>query len=146
MSEKKNLEIVRQLYNEVFTGSDTSVLDSLVAPSVKLHDPSAKNFKQGIEGFKLREEMYAHAFPSKKATIDEIFTGKDTVSVKWTVTGTHDRDLPGIPATGKKITVTGTSIFRLKNGKITEIWANWDELGMLSQLGLNQVSAYAGQR
>jgi len=146
MSAKKNLEVVRRLFDEVYTGGDASVIDILIAPSVKLYDPSAKNFKQGLEGFKLREEMYTHAFPSKKAKIDEIFTGDDTVSVSWTVTGTHDRDLPGIPATGKNITITGTSIFRLKNGKVTEIYQNWDELGMLSQIGLNKASAYAGQR
>jgi len=146
MSAKTNMEIVRRLFEEVYTGGDSSLIESLVASNVKLHDPAAKNFKQGIEGFKLREEMYTNAFPSKKATIDQIFAAEDTVSVRWTVTGTHDRDLPGIPATGKNVTVTGTSIFRLKDDKVTEIWQNWDELGMLSQIGIGQASAYAGQR
>jgi len=146
MSEKKNLAAVRRLFDEVLSGGDLSVLDSLIASNLKLYDPSAKNFAGGLEGFKKREEMYDYAFPSKTVEIDEIFSSGDTVSVRWTVTGTHDRDLTGIPATGNDITVTGTSIFLLKGGKITEIWQNWDELGMLAQLGVYSTSAYAGQR
>ena len=146
MSEKKNIAAVRRLFDEVFTGGDLGVIDILIASNIKLHDPSAKNFKKGLEGFKQREEMYTHAFPGKTATIDEIFSSSNTVTVRWTVTATHERDLPGIPATGKDISITGTSIFLLKGGKVCEIWQNWDELGMLAQLGVYSTSAYAGQR
>ncbi|NGX58004.1 MAG: hypothetical protein K940chlam3_00905 [Chlamydiae bacterium] len=146
MSEKKNIAATRCLFEEVFSGGDLDALDSLIANNIKLHDPSAKNFKGGIEAFRDREEMYTHAFPNKTLTIDEIYGSSDTVTVRWTAKGTHDRDLPGVPSTGKKFTVTGTSLFKYKNGKIIEIWQNWDEFGLLNQLGALSAKSYAAQR
>ena len=40
-----------------------------------------------------------------------------------------------IPATGKRVTVTGMDLDRLENGQIVEHWHNVDELGLLRQLG-----------
>jgi len=53
----------------------------------------------------------------------------------WTSTMTHKGDFLGFPATGKKATITGTSIQRISNGKIVEGWDNWDQLGLLVQIG-----------
>jgi predicted ester cyclase len=41
----------------------------------------------------------------------------------------------GIPATGKQITIKGIEVFRIADGKIVEVWASMDNLGMLQQLG-----------
>jgi predicted ester cyclase len=64
---------------------------------------------------------------------DEIVAG-DVVAVRWTVTGTHRGQLPGLPPTGKSISLTGMSIARLRDGKFVESWNNWDALGMMQQL------------
>ena len=42
----------------------------------------------------------------------------------------------GIPATGKKVQVSGTTIFRFVDGRIAEEWTSGDALGLLKQLGL----------
>ena len=42
----------------------------------------------------------------------------------------------GIPPNGKSVTVTGFDLFRIEGGKITEMWQEADELGMLQQLGV----------
>lgn len=47
---------------------------------------------------------------------------------------THQGDFMGIPATGKKIALTGCTILRFANGKCIE-WSQADFLGMLQQLG-----------
>ncbi len=146
MSEKKNIQLVEKLYNELFSSGDLSLADSLIDRNCQFNCPSAAHFKTGLAGFKKHEEMYAHAFPSKTVTIEEIFGSGDNVAVRWHVVATHERDLPGIPATGKSIDLTGTSLYRIKNGKITEIFQNWDELGMLTQLGVVSTKAYASQR
>jgi predicted ester cyclase len=41
----------------------------------------------------------------------------------------------GFPASGNKATITGTSIQRIVDGKIVEGWDNWDQLGLLVQIG-----------
>ncbi len=49
--------------------------------------------------------------------------------------GTHQGELMGVPATGKQVITSGISILRVANGKIAEQWDNFDNLGMLQQLG-----------
>jgi predicted ester cyclase len=48
---------------------------------------------------------------------------------------THSGDFAGAPATGKRVTVHGISIMRFEGGKIAEAWDNWDQLGLLTQIG-----------
>ena len=54
---------------------------------------------------------------------------------RWTATMTHQGEFLGFAPTGKKVTVTGTSTQRISNGKIVEGWDNWDQLGLLVQIG-----------
>jgi predicted ester cyclase len=64
------------------------------------------------------------------------------VVTRFTATGTHKAELFGMPATGKKATVTGITITRYdSNGKSAEVWSNFDQLGMLQQLGLAPMPA-----
>jgi predicted ester cyclase len=57
------------------------------------------------------------------------------VVIRWTMRATHQGELMGIAPTGKPVTVTGIDIFRLSAGKLAEMWQNWDQLGMLQQVG-----------
>jgi predicted ester cyclase len=42
----------------------------------------------------------------------------------------------GIPATGKHVTVTGIVIYRIARGMIVESWEEFDQMGMMQQLGM----------
>ena len=52
-----------------------------------------------------------------------------------TFTGTQTGTMGPFPATGKTMENKTMGIFRLENGKIAELWIEWDNLAMLSQLG-----------
>ena len=54
----------------------------------------------------------------------------------YTITGTHNGPLSGIPPTGKKVKARGMQIARFKDGKIVERWGSSDELGILKQIGV----------
>jgi predicted ester cyclase len=41
----------------------------------------------------------------------------------------------GIPASGQTIEVEGMNFYRLKNGRVTDIWTQFDGVGMMQQLG-----------
>jgi len=56
-------------------------------------------------------------------------------SYEWVLTGTHMKALPGIPPTGKKFSVRGTSIIELQAGKIMRNSDYWNLASMLVQLG-----------
>jgi predicted ester cyclase len=49
---------------------------------------------------------------------------------------THTAPLLNIPATHKQVRITGMTFARAANGKLVEGWNNWDELGLLKQIGV----------
>ncbi len=55
--------------------------------------------------------------------------------VRWSMTGTHGGELMGVPPTGRPIEVTGFDLFRIEERKIAELWQNWDQLGLMQQIG-----------
>ena len=65
------------------------------------------------------------------------FSGQGNKIVKhWNFKGTHDGDFFGIPATGKKIDLIGTTLVLMKDGKILQEQDFFDNYSLLSQLGL----------
>ncbi len=55
---------------------------------------------------------------------------------RWSSRGTHRGEFRGIAPTGNEVRLTGIGIFRFsEGGKVVESWDNFDQLGMLQQLG-----------
>jgi steroid delta-isomerase-like uncharacterized protein len=77
-----------------------------------------------------------HAMPDMKIRVNHILAERDLVAVHWTAWGTNTQQGMGFPATGKKISVNGMTIFRFKAGRICEEWGVWDMLSAMRQAGL----------
>jgi len=77
-----------------------------------------------------------HAMPDMKIRVNHLLAERDLVAVHWTAWGTNTQPGMGFPATGKKISVNGMTIFRFKAGKICEEWSVWDMLSAMRQAGL----------
>jgi steroid delta-isomerase-like uncharacterized protein len=65
---------------------------------------------------------------------DQIAQG-DLVANRITWHGVHSDTLAGVPATGRSIELRGINMFRVKNERVVEQWAQLDMLGLLQQLG-----------
>lgn len=76
------------------------------------------------------------AFPDLKITVDKQVAERDLVAVRWTARGTNTGTGNGITATGRAVQVTGTTLFRMADGKIAEEWTCADSLGLMKQLGM----------
>jgi steroid delta-isomerase-like uncharacterized protein len=59
----------------------------------------------------------------------------DKVAVRYTLAGTHRGPFAGVPATGKRVTLSGITLFRLVDGRLAEGWGCADLFGFLQQLG-----------
>jgi predicted ester cyclase len=68
--------------------------------------------------------------------IDDLIAEGDKVVKRWTVRCTHTGEFMGVPATGNKVEVTGTTTYRVAGGKFVESWWNTDTLGMMQQMGV----------
>jgi steroid delta-isomerase-like uncharacterized protein len=133
MSIEENKANVRRGF-EAVNQKNLAVFDELLTPDVVVH--SASTTTQGLEAYKQSLSMYLTAFPDLQFTIEDMIAEGDTVVVRYTTRGTHQGNLWGIPATGKQVSATGIFIDHLVNGKAVEQWTNFDDLGLLQQLGV----------
>jgi predicted ester cyclase len=85
-------------------------------------------------GVKAMMTDFLGAFSDLSYNFDLWVADGDLVVERYTATGTHDGPLGALPATGKKATWTGVNIFRLRCGRITEVWSEVDALSRNRQL------------
>jgi predicted ester cyclase len=81
-------------------------------------------------------KMFYSAFPDYKHQIDDIYATDDKVIIRLTYTGTHTNDFMEIKPTGNKFKYKGIQIFQFANKKMINFWGVEDELGMMTQLGM----------
>jgi predicted ester cyclase len=113
---------------------EVEVFDKFVAPDFVDHDPIPGQ-EPGLEGLKKAYHTFLEPFPDVLFVFEDIIAEDDLVFGRGVISGTHQGEFFGIPATGKRIHWTGTRLFRLQDGKVTEGWINLDFLGLLQQMG-----------
>ncbi len=69
-------------------------------------------------------------------TIDDMIAEGDKVMVLSTRRGTHTGPFLTLAPTGKKLTTYRFTLYRLKDGKIAEVWLMDDWLGQFQGLGV----------
>lgn len=135
MATNQNQTLVRRFFDEMCNQRKLTVADDLFAPNHAYHDPQAPT-GPGPDGVKQVIAAYQTAFPDAHWNVAETIVADNVIVTRWVGTGTHKKELNGIPATGKSVEVQGTWIHRFKDNKIVESWNAWDTLGMLQQLGV----------
>ena len=90
----------------------------------------------GIDSARAYYANYLTGFSNIEFRIVDIFGQGDKLTKHWTFKGVHTGDFFGIPATNKQVLVQGSTIARMENGKIMEEQDFFDNLDLLTQLGL----------
>ena len=138
MSVEENKAIIRKLMEGLNTVNDnldkinTLIGDSSAPGFVNHRTTGDLNLEQSIQYIR---SMFL-AFPDAKFTLEDIIVEGDKVVYRTSWTGTHKGELQGIPPTGKTVTVTGVNIARITRGKLVEMWAFQDAMGLMQQLGV----------
>jgi steroid delta-isomerase-like uncharacterized protein len=135
-TSEENKAIVGRVWEEIFIRGNLDKADEFFAPDYVNHDPAAREDRHGPEELRQFLSMYRNAFPDMQFTIEDVIAEGDEVVVRWTLRGTHQGELIGIPPTDNQVTVTGMSIERVSGDKIVETWDNYDALGLMQQLGV----------
>ena len=132
---ESNKDIVRQ-FAEAVNNSNYDALDDIVAANFLRHSQATPDVKiRSLEEFKQFGKASSESFPDMKGNIEMMIAEGDFVAIYATFTGTQKGPMGPFPITGKKMESKTMAIFRLANGKIAELWIEWDNLAMLSQLG-----------
>jgi predicted ester cyclase len=134
MSTEENKALVLRGLEVYVQRTTTDIFDEYFAPDFVLHMPPWDDV--GLEDHKKFEiEAWASA-PDQQVTLEDVFAEGDKVAVRLSESGTHTGEWQGVPATGKKFTISALHIYRVADGKIAEAWFNVDYLGLFQQLGL----------
>ena len=130
---QKNVELVKKFYDNV----DSGKLEALGA----LFDPKAKVFYESDDPVSLDDmipliKMFYASFPDYKHVIEDIFAVGDKVVARLSFSGTFKNGFRGFSPNGLSFKYVGVHIFQFSDGRVSNVWAVEDELGMMAQLGL----------
>ncbi len=139
-TENENIAIVRKFFEVGPSKGDLAAADAILAPEFSLHTPLPTP-GPGIEAMNNVITTCRAAFQGLNVTIDDIMADGDKITARFTARGMHKGEFMGLPPTGKAITMTGIEIFRVKDGKITELWGEANLMGLMQQLGILPVPA-----
>jgi steroid delta-isomerase-like uncharacterized protein len=128
-----NIEIITR-FEHAFRAADQATIDKLCDPSVVDHNP-APDHEPTLAGFKQKVAGFKAVFPDLVEDLQDIIASGDTVATRWVVTGSLQQEFAGIPASGQTIKVEGMNFYRLKDGRVTEIWTQFDSDALMQQLG-----------
>lgn len=133
MTVEENKATVRRFIDN-FNKKDAETLARNFAEDYVLDFPGGP-IAEGIDGGRQATSGFIGTFPDLRFATDDLFADRDRVVWRWTMTGTHNDDLGPIPPSGKSVTLTGISMLRLRDGKITEDKVRADMVGLLQQIG-----------
>src|SRR2546422_6904053 len=105
----ENKAIARRLYEEVWNKRRLELVDEIISPSHALHDPNALGSAIGPEAYKRVVARFISGFPDLRFSIEDAVAENEKMVVAWTISGTHEGEFMGIPATHKKRSEEHTS-------------------------------------
>ncbi|WP_223033135.1 ester cyclase [Hanstruepera marina] len=89
----------------------------------------------GIDNFKGYYSNFITGFSNPNFTIKDIFGQGDKLVKHWHFTGKHTGDFFGIPPTNKTVDIEGTTLVKMKDGKIAQEQDFMDNMVFMQQLG-----------
>jgi len=133
MGIDENKELVRRFVEEVFQNGNRGAVDELVAEDFVPHTwPSTGD---GRNDLKKAMERVAKGLSDAAFTIDDLIAEGDRVVARLTASATQTGEFMGMAPSNKRYTILEIHIFRLRDGRIIEHWHQFDQLGMMRQLG-----------
>lgn len=81
-------------------------------------------------------EAFITGFPDIRYEVERVMQQDDCIVACWTASGHHRGKMMNIPPTGKFISICGISVIELAGDRIKRVWYQWDQAGMLRQMGL----------
>ena len=131
-------DLLHGMFQHLNQGNVEGFVDGL-APEYIRHCQAMPPELQEIRG---REAMEAwlranlDTFPDYHEEIEWLVAEGDHVAWRSRARGTMTGAMGDLPATGKVMELTILGMHRFQDGRIAETWTAWDNLAVLSQLGL----------
>lgn len=139
MSVEENKAIVRRHYEELWAKGNLDVADEIYSTDCVgqyANYPLQTGYPDSEKKTVLRD--ITGITDTRVEVVDQVAEG-DKVVTRWSARGRHTgtiEEMPHVVPTGNEVEVTGVHIHRIKDGKIVEVWAVDDLLGLMQQMGV----------
>jgi steroid delta-isomerase-like uncharacterized protein len=131
-----NKAIVRRFIDEVFVRGSLAAVDELIAPDAVFH-----TFRSGDDpraGMRAAFERLSTALSDIVFTVHELVVEGDLVCARLTTAATQTGPFMGMPPTGRRYEIEELHLFRVCDGQVVEHWHQFDQMGLMRQLGAGQ--------
>ncbi|QLH35915.1 MAG: ester cyclase [Parachlamydiaceae bacterium] len=125
-------QIAESYAHRIWDLKDLSAIDDLMHKDIILHSLLG-DFK-GKESMRNVIQAWYEGFPDLKVENLSILSENDQVVIHWKASGRHQGEFKGIPASGKKVSYAGVTIYRIQEDKISEYWAYLDLAHIFQQI------------
>jgi ketosteroid isomerase-like protein len=147
----ENKAVVRRLLEEVWGGGKLDVAEELIDPvAYRSHVPDVSDARMshwtGANIVRVEVGAYRSAFPDLAVEVGALLSEGDAVAAYWSLTGTNTGTMRLTPMdgavdeevepSGKELSASASTLFRLTGGRITEAAFGWHPLGLLDQVRL----------
>lgn len=133
--EAQNKSLVNR-FGEVSNARNFDAIRDLLAPDFVRHcqatpDVVVKNREQFLEYLKAD----AVVFPDSRQTLEHLIAEGDLVAFWIKYEGTQEGQMGPFPPSHKMMQLDVGGVFRIRDGKLAELWVTWNTLAALAQLG-----------
>jgi predicted ester cyclase len=144
MSVEQNKALVRRWLAEVWDQGETERIAEFIAADCVYHR-GAEVVPQGPAEWREITQRWLSAFPDFRTDVELLVAEGDMVTAYFRISGTHIGPFVmgglTVPPTGRRFTAWEAVSCRYVEGKVVEIWAVWDRLAGLQQLGAAALAA-----
>ncbi len=139
MSEHDNVQVIKKLF-EAINKRDLSSTDMYYSKQFRANSPGIPE-PLTLEESRANLKGYLDAFPDLKFKLVHTIAQGDFVVANWDSSGAHTgpfktRSGKSIPPSGKKASLSGSTTYQFKDGKVIHSWGHWDNASLLGQMGL----------
>ena len=132
MTIEENKALVRRFIDEIFVRGDFDSVDELLSDDFVPHTwPHSGDGKADLQG---AIERVGKGLTGARFVIDDMIGEGDEVAVRLTASATQTGPFMGMPASGRRYQIGEIHIFKIRDGKVTDHWHQFDSLGMMQQL------------
>jgi steroid delta-isomerase-like uncharacterized protein len=135
LTPKKQLLV--DFLREVWSEGKVEAVSKYLSSTYTIHnDPGDPWHGQALsqDGFRERLVTSRAAAPDQVFTVERMVEDGADIAVAWTWKGTHLGDLPGMPATGKPLNMTGLTIYDFVDSRLAGHWQVADRLSIYQQI------------
>jgi steroid delta-isomerase-like uncharacterized protein len=128
---------LNEAYLSAWNSHDAEAVGGFFAPGALYDDRGAAEVAHGPEEIAAHAARVFEAFPDLRFQIKRIAEGEDFSAGEWRATMTHQGDLFGLAATGRKLSAEGVDVATFGDDDlITHLVSYYDGAAMMRELGL----------